>query len=228
MEPMERLKTLMQSKTRHMQERMSDQQEQAGRKVRADRAQVDKVIDDWPDPPRQVAKKTMERYGPPNEVSYSKLTWYNNGPWKRTELQRDEFPHNFPTPHTDYISQYIDYRIPAERVGDIVAFDGSILPDRTRGEVGARCDMEAMNILTLNLMHDIVTNKRTVAEAREKYAEQAAAHMMGREAPYVEKFLFDVPQGGTADYDEAIIGDAMLDQMKEKMKDVLAGGEHRH
>lgn len=51
--------------------------------------------------------------------------------------------------------------------------------------------------------------------------------MMDR-APYVEKFLFDVPQGGTADCDEAIIGDAMLDQMKEKMKDVLAGGEHRH
>lgn len=52
--------------------------------------------------------------------------------------------------------------------------------------------------------------------------------MMDREAPYVEKFFFEIPKGGTADYDEAIIGDDMLAQMKEKMKDVVSGDERRH
>jgi hypothetical protein len=228
MEPSERIKTLIESKASHMQERLQGGQKQAGSDVQADPSLVQKVLRDWPSPPREVAEKIIDKYGLPNEATYSRLIWYNNGPWKRTEIQRDEFPHKFPTPHTDYISQFIDYAVPAERASDITTFDGSVLIDRTRGEVAARCDMEAMNILSLNLMHEIVVNRRTVAEAREKYAEQAAAHMMDREAPYVEQFLFEIPQGGTADYDEANIGPDMLDQMKEKMKDVLSGHGRRH
>lgn len=228
MEPSERFKTLMQSKASHMQERMSNAQEQAGASVQADQAQVDNILRDWPSPPRDVAEKTIQKYGLPNEATYSKLIWYNSGPWKRTEIQRDEIPHKFPTPHTDYLSQYIDYKVPTELARDITEFDGSVLFDRTRGEVAARCDMESMNILALNLMHEIVTGKRSVASAREKNAEQAAAHMMNRDAPYVEKFLFDVPKGGTADYDEAMIGDDMLDQMKKKMKDVFSGDARHH
>jgi hypothetical protein len=228
MEPSERIKILIESKASHMQERLSGGQEQAGSQVQVDPLAARKVLEDWPNPPREVAEKTIEKYGLPNEATYSRLIWYNNGPWKRTEIQRDELPHKFPTPHTDYISQFIDYAIPAERASDITAFDGSVLIDRTRGEVGARCDMEAMNILSLNLMHEIITNRRTVAEAREKYAEQAAAHMMDREAPYIEQFLFDIPKGGTADYDEANIGPDMLSQMKEKMKDMVSGSDRRH
>lgn len=226
MEQSERFKTLLQSKSSHMQERMSGSQEQAGAAVKADREQVDKILQDWPNPPKDVAEKTIEKYGLPNEATYSKLIWYNNGPWKRTEIQRDEFPHKFPTPHTDYISQYIDYKIPPERASEIAAFDGSVLFDRTRGEVAARCDMESMNILSLNLMHEIITNKLAVAEARKKYAEEAAAHMMNRPAPYVEAFQFEVPKGGTADYDEAMIGGSMLKQMGEKIKDAFSGSRH--
>lgn len=40
-------------------------------------------------------------------------------------------------------------------MSELVRFDGSVIIDRTAGEVAARCDMEAMNILTLNLVHDI-------------------------------------------------------------------------
>lgn len=40
-----------------------------------------------------------------------------------------------------------------------------------------------MNILTLNLRHEIVTGSRNVTEAREAYAENAVAHTVGRTAP---------------------------------------------
>lgn len=226
--PSERLKQLMSVKASHMQERMSGGQDAAGSRVKADRAQVDQVLGDWPNPPRETAEKIIEKYGLPNEVSYSKLTWYNTGPWKRTEIQRDEFPHKFPTAHTDFLTQTINYRVPVQLIGAITEFDGSVLVDRTRGEMAARCDAEAMNMLSLNLAHDIATGERSVAEAREKYAEQAAAYMMNRPAPYVEDFLFEVPQGDTADFDESIIGDSMLRQMGEKMKDVFRGEETKH
>jgi hypothetical protein len=66
-------------------------------------------------------------------------------------LTADEIVHNFPTAHTDYLTQYVGYRVPREKVSDLVAFDGSLLVDRTAGEIGARCDHEAYNTLTLNL-----------------------------------------------------------------------------
>jgi hypothetical protein len=57
-----------------------------------------------------------------------------------------------------------------------------VVADRTKGEVMARCDMEEMNFLSLNLMHAIVTGRQTVEEARKFYAETAVAFMMNRPA----------------------------------------------
>jgi hypothetical protein len=228
MGPGERLKHLMTTKASAMQKVMSGAHEQAGRHVQANRVEVDSILREWPQAPKSTAQEVIRKYGLPNEAAYSRLVWYNNGPWKRTEIQRDEIPHQFPTAHTDFISQYIDYRVPPQRAGEIAEFDGSVLVDRTRGEVAARCDMESMNILSLNLMHEIIEGKRAVAEARQKYAEEASAHMMDRPSRYTQEFLFEIPAGGTADLDESIIADSMLHQMGEKIKDVFQGEERRH
>jgi hypothetical protein len=40
--------------------------------------------------------------------------------------------HHWPAPHTDFLTQYIDYRVPPELTHLIAMFDGSILVDRTR------------------------------------------------------------------------------------------------
>lgn len=50
---------------------------------------------------------------------------------------------SWPKAHTDFLTQYIDYRVPPEQAHLVAMFDGSILVDRTRGEVAARCDSEA-------------------------------------------------------------------------------------
>jgi hypothetical protein len=47
-----------------------------------------------------------------------------------------------PAPHTEFLPQYIDYRVPPE-LAQLILFDGSILVDRTWGEVAARCDAAA-------------------------------------------------------------------------------------
>lgn len=181
------------------------------------------MLEGWPDVPRKAARTTIERYGPPNEGTPFRLIWYRNGPWKRTEVTRDEIVHNFPTPHTDFITNWIDYRVPPERFADLARFDGSCLLDRTAGEVGARCDTEAANTLTLNLVHEIVTGQRSVDEARGLFAEALSAYTLGRPSPYAERLLFEPPHGGTTDPDEGSIAGAIVHQTVEKAKDLLTG-----
>jgi hypothetical protein len=182
------------------------------------------IIEQWPDAPRRTAEKILKHYGPPNEATPSKLFWYRVGPWSRMELTADEVLHHFPTPHTDYFTQYVDYRVSATKAGELVAFDGSVIVDRTAGQIGARCDDEAFNTLTLNLAVEIIEGRRSVEDARRLYAETAAAYSMGRDAPYAERLLFAPPTGQTADPDEAILADSMIHQMVEKTKDTFGAG----
>jgi hypothetical protein len=100
-----------------------------------------------------------------------------------------------PTPHQDYLEQTVNYRIPVHLADDLTWFDGSVYIDRTAGEVSAKCHMEAMNILTLNLVHDIVIGKRTVDEARMFYAQTAEQYVKSNQtSPYTEQLLFPEQQ----------------------------------
>jgi hypothetical protein len=186
--------------------------------------EAERIVEDWPDAQRTVARQMLEKYGPPNEATPSRLFWYHNHPWKRTELSSDVVAHNWPTPHSDFLTQAIDYRVPPEMFHLIAMFDGSIIADRTRGEVSARCDSEAANVLGLNMVHELVTGKRTVEEARGIATQNTVAYNLGRNAPYAERLLFDIPTGGTEDLDSSMIGGALLQQAAGKVKDLLTGG----
>ena len=107
------------------------------------------------------------------------LVWHDNGPWKLSILYRDEVPHDFPKPHTDLLEQFVDYRVPTDTFDELAAYDGSVIVERTKGEISARCDKEEMKFLALNLADDIVKGRRTVADARAFYAKTAMAAMQG-------------------------------------------------
>ncbi len=200
----------------------SEGRDQTGAESRLTLADVEALTGGWPKAPRNIVEQMLKQYGPPNEGTRYRLIWYYNGPWKRTEVTRDEIAHNFPAPHTDYITNWIDYRIPVELAADLTRYDGSCLIDRTAGEAGARCDSEAANFITLNFMNEIVTGQKTVEEAREAYAAQMSAYMLGRPAPYAERLLFEPPSGNTVDPDEAVMA-PQVNQLKEKAKDVFFG-----
>jgi len=188
----------------------------------ADMSIVRSILEDWAPMPKKSAHQTIDKYGPPNEAIASRLIWYNNGPWKRTIVYRDEVLHNFPAPHTDVIEQFIDYSVPPEKFGELAEFDGSVIVERTKGEVSARCDMEAANILALNLMHDIVTGKCGAKKAREIYSEVTGAFVLNRPAPYAEKLQFDVPSGDTADADKTPTAGPMMSKMTETVKGIIS------
>ena len=144
----------------------------------------------WPTASRRVAEQLVSKYGPPHEVTAQALTWRGNGPWKRTVLHRTGVKHNFPLPHEDILEQTINYRVPDEKVGKLIAYNGSLVVDHTRGELTAHCDSEAQNNIALNLADDIVSGQRTVDEALGYHAQMVRALQTHVEERYPLKLKF--------------------------------------
>ncbi len=157
---------------------------------------VDEIVSAWPDVPREVAQTVMEKYGPPQEGTPSRLIWFNNGPWKRTIVYHDTVPHRFPMPHPDLLEQFIDYRAPLDRYDELAMYDGSVIVERTKGEMSARCDKEGANFLALNLANEIATGKRTPEDARRMYGEQIKMMKAGQMTPYTSGLMFTPPPSG--------------------------------
>lgn len=222
MEPIERVKTAAISLASDLKVQTFGGAEKPVETI-VDMDTVQTLINDWNVMSKKAANSTIEQYGPPNEAIQSRLIWYNNGPWKRTIVFRDEIPHDFPQPHTDVIENFINYRVPPEMFSELAKFDGSIIVERTKGEVSSRCDMEAANILALNLMNDIVTGKVDAEKAREIHCEVTSAFILNRPAPYAEALQFDVATEDTKDTDQVMIAGAMVNQVFKKVNDLLAG-----
>jgi hypothetical protein len=205
-----------------LQKEMSGDYGERGVTTKVDQSTLDRFLADWPETPKKVATKVIDKYGLPNEATYTRLIWYNTGPWKRTIIYRDEVPHNFPKPHTDLLEQFIDYQVPVDKFDDLAAYDGSVIPERTKGEISARCDMEEMNFLALNLAHEIITGQKTVDEARKTYAETATAFMTGTSSPYTQGLRFETARGRTTDADQMVPG-PMMQEMMEKARELVGG-----
>lgn len=154
------------------------------------------MISTWPEVSRGVAQTMMEKYGAPAEVTPTRLVWFDNGPWKRTIVNRETVQHDFPMPHKDLLEQVVDYRAPVDRYDDIAMYDGSVILERTKGEMSARCDKEGANFLALNLAHEIATGQRTVEAARSFYGEQIRMMKSGQMTPYTSGLMFTPPPSG--------------------------------
>lgn len=147
-------------------------------------------LKNWPQASQKAAKDMEAKYGKPNGVTSDMLVWNNNGIWLKTIVYKKEMKHDFPKPHTDVIEQWLNYRVPLNNYDELALYDGSVTANRTNGTVSARCDMEAMNILALNLTYDIVNNSKTVDEARMDYGKNAMAFMKGEKTEYTQKMKF--------------------------------------
>jgi hypothetical protein len=149
----------------------------------------------------------IQKYGQPDEITPMRLVWHDNGPWKRTIVTKEETDHAFPMPHKDVLEQVIDYRVSTDKVDDLAAYDGSVIVERTKGELSARCDKEEANFLALNLANDIATGKKSVEEARAQYARTIQDLMAGKKERYVQGLQF-AGQRSAADKDKPVIKQA--------------------
>lgn len=160
-------------------------------------SQVRMMVDGWPSTAQSAARAAMEKYGMPDEATPTRLIWHDSGPWKRSIVYREEVQHDFPMPHKDVWEQFIDYSVPADKFDELAMYDGSVIVERTKGEMSARCDKEGANFLAINLANDIVTGRRTVEEARRMYAETMMQVMKGSMPEYTRGFAFTLPRGNT-------------------------------
>ena len=169
--------------------------------TKLDTASVTAMTATWPDTTKEVIKKTIAKYGAPQEASASMLVWHGNSPWKRTIIYKQSTPHDFPMAHIDVMQQFIDFRVDPDKYDEMAKFDGSVVLERTNGEMSARCDKEEANFLAINLARDVAMGKKTPAEARKFYADAIKQSMTGKMPPYMQKLQFDIPKGNTADKD---------------------------
>lgn len=172
------------------------------------------LMPNWPDESREAAELVIDTHGPPDEATESVLIWHHRGPWKRIEATRDFDGHEFPAPHIDAVESFLQHEVPPEKASDLVAFEGSVAVNRTRGELSARCHDEQANFLALNLADDIVREEKTVQEAREYYAHEFLAYRKKEPTPYMEKLRFE-PNGGR-DADERMLSDDDLERAQEQ------------
>ena len=182
-----------------------------------ERSQGSQIIKEWPQESQEAARLVVDTYGEPHEATESLLVWNAVGPWKRVVASRMFYQHEFPAPHIDAVESFIDYRVPPDKVTALAQFDGSVVVERTAGEVSARCHDEQANFLALNLMHEIVSGQKSVGEARAYYAQEFLNYRRKEPTPYMEKLHFQ-PGRGTADPDQRLLSDQDLEQAVEQGK----------
>jgi hypothetical protein len=159
---------------------------------------VQSQLSSWPEASRTLAAQLVSHYGRPSETTAERLTWYDNAPWRRTTLYKAGPLHNFPAAHHDILEQTVAYRVPPDKIGDLVAYDGSLVVDRTRGELSVHCDSEQANILTLNIANDILTGERSVDQALGYHAQVIRGLQIGEPEAYSQKLRF-APTANAAD-----------------------------
>ena len=170
-------------------------------------------LNSWPEASRMAVEEITAKYGTPDGITEDELFWLKKGNWKKICISKRETKHSFPIEHTDMMQQTISYDVPEDKMDDLGKFDGSVTFDRTQGTMSARCDKEGNNLLALNLAHDIIIGKKTVAEARLAYGTIVKQKMHGGNPEYMKKLTFS-PQPNAADPDKNTTGLTKEDVMK--------------
>lgn len=184
-----------------------------------DTISLNQVTSNWNEEARAAAKAMFEKYGAPQEITAKRLVWYDNGPWRRTQVLNEEVRHNFPDAHNDVLEQTVAIDIPVDRFDEIAQFSGSVTADRTRGELTARCNTEEHNFIALNLASDIVNNRMSVEEARARNAELARALAQGQRPAYATGIQFSLPVSTrTGDADHVYQENSWEQQQQQKQQ----------
>lgn len=134
----------------------------------------------WPDGSIQAAKDMLSKYGEPTETTSDQLIWRNVAPFKKVIVHKDVYNDRFPLLHQNALEHVVDYRAPASKVDDIWNYSGSIVLNRNKGEMSSYGENEAMNILSLNLAHDVMTGRYSAESARVLAGKETLSYMNGK------------------------------------------------
>lgn len=150
----------------------------------------EQVIAQWPARQRALGRAMLEKYGRPNQFDQNSLVWFNNGFWKRTIVYRR--PPRGRAKAPEALQQTIAYLVPHDRIPALKTFDPALEVSPTAGEISYTSDSEAKNRLALNLADEVVTGRRTAAQARRFFDMTSRLSLSGKSSPYMDKLMFEV------------------------------------
>ena len=61
------------------------------------------IVKNWPEDAREPAQLVIDKYGEPDGLTETLLTWHEAGSWKRISASKAVHLHNFPVPHWDAV-----------------------------------------------------------------------------------------------------------------------------
>jgi hypothetical protein len=61
-------------------EARGEHETEPGARHRVDPAEAERIIADWPDAQKNIARQMLAKYGPPNEATPTQLFWYRTAP----------------------------------------------------------------------------------------------------------------------------------------------------
>lgn len=143
-----------------------------------------RVVSLWPEASRTVAEATLGKYGPPDRVDIDRLSWSDNGGWKKTTV------HRLPLERGGVLEQAIRWDVPQDRRAALSALDISMAVDQADRTLSVASGSEETNFLAMNLAVEVIREKRTPEEAREFYRRTVKLFDAGKTSPYLRGLLF--------------------------------------
>lgn len=157
----------------------------------------------WTDSSVAAAKEMISKYGDPHEKTSDSLIWRNVAPFKKIIVHREVYSHRFPLLHQNSLQHIVDYKAPAGKVDDVWKYNGSIVLDRTKGEMSSFADSEAMNVLALNMAHKVLSGSMSADAARITYGKETMNYLNGIDTENTKVLIFG-NQYNTADAGESV------------------------
>jgi hypothetical protein len=149
-----------------------------------------KLTSGWEKRRQHLVEIIRKKYGEPQDATSDMLIWKSPYPFKRIVVYRIGADHEFPYHHHDVIEHVVNYRIPINRSVELTQFNGSVVFDRTRGELSVTGDLEQTNLLALNLAHDILSGTKNHALARKVFTREIESLLGGKGDSYGQNLLF--------------------------------------
>lgn len=157
----------------------------------------------WPETSTNAAREMITKYGTPHEVTSDKLIWRNVAPFREIIVHKVVYLHRFPLLHQNSLEHVVDYSAKTDKVDDVLRFNGSIVFNRTKGQMSSSADSEAMNFLALNLADMIIQGRMGSESARVKYGKETLNYMNGNANSLTQILAFG-GQYQTADQGETV------------------------
>ncbi|MFI5348887.1 MAG: hypothetical protein ACHQ2Z_05040 [Elusimicrobiota bacterium] len=145
-----------------------------------------RVIVRWPETSRALAGVLLEKYGIPDEMVASQLSWNDRRPWTRIVVFRDADAAG----GSNHLMESVAYgKVPFDRWRELSAL-GHAAYDPVTEELSARTDAEETNYLALNLADEVIRGRRSAVAARYFYDSTLSLSYYGKSSPYMTRLLF--------------------------------------